>query len=81
MQSVCMGRSRARRVLGPFFLDTAGILDTGFTRPHGGSAAHDPAAFPLSSDAVHLLVTRTILATALVTTLVTRFSPNSYVFL
>ena len=28
MQTVYIGRSRARRVLGPFFLVTAGILDT-----------------------------------------------------
>ena len=41
------------------------------------TAAQDSSAFPLSSD----LVTREILVTALVTALVTRFSPNSYVFL
>ena len=41
------------------------------------TAAQDSSAFPLSS----VLVTRTVLVTALVTVLVTRFSSNSYVFL
>ena len=32
--------SRARGVLGPFFSAYIRILDTGFTRPHGGSTPH-----------------------------------------
>ena len=38
MQTSLQVRSRARRVLGPFFLATAGILVTGPQR-HGGSGA------------------------------------------
>ena len=90
MQTVCIGRSRLEGFWGSFFLVTAGILVTGPQR-HGGSGASQDitallkasqaswrrSASPLSS----VLVTRAILVTALVTDLVTRFSPNSYVFL
>ena len=95
MQSVCKVRSRARGVSGPFFLVTAGILVTSpqrFTGHHGASL--DPRLpdrrrllLPQrhGSTALHrsalILVTRAVLATALVTTLGTRFSSNRYVFL
>ena len=66
----------------------------GFTRLHGGSGVHSAsrrssrphrlhggAALHRTSPLSSVLVTREILVTALVTDLVTRFSPNSYVFL
>ena len=44
LQTVCMGRSRARGVLEPFFLVTAGILVTGPQRLRRRRGLHVPWA-------------------------------------